>query len=257
MLHSYDDLWSLNIQRHHSAFDAAELQRQTYAPLALRGINTGVISSRSSLSNYKLVLATPHTIDATIAKELITFVRGGGTLVVGPRSGFKTLDNALQPERQPALLHEIARATVAEYYGLREQITLHATGLSVPAMTAHTWAEWLVPDNEAQVLASYGPVNGWLDGQAAITVKKHAGGGRVYQVGTWLSTESWDALLGDILSVAQIKAVLPGSPKGVHARQRGNCVILINSAEPRTVQLPWVADESLTNQRVDSVTLAP
>jgi len=141
VLHSYNELWSLNIQRHNAAFDPVEVQRRTYAPLALRSSNADVISSRSALGAYKLVIATPRTVDEAIATELISFVRGGGPRVLGPRSGMKTLDNALQPERQLALLHEIAGAIVAEFYGLWEYIAVHAAIPSFPQMTAPTWAE--------------------------------------------------------------------------------------------------------------------
>jgi len=68
-----------------------------------------------------------------------------------------------------------------------------------------------VPGADTKVLATYGAINGWLDGQAAIKMREHIGGGRVCQVGTWLATEACDALLGEIREAVYNKPVQIGS----------------------------------------------
>jgi hypothetical protein len=95
------------------------------------------------------------------------------------------------------------------------------------------------------VLATYGESNGYLDGQAAVTLKQHESGGRVYMFGAWLDSATQDTWLAQIVLDAGVTPVLPDLPAGVHAMQRGDVYILINNAEPKTVTLPWKATNVL------------
>ena len=113
-----------------------------------------------------------------------------------------------------------------------------------------------------RVLAHYGPCNGWLDGQPAITVRDH-GMGRVYLVGAYLDAESQQVLMDGILQAAGVEPALL-TPDGVEARWRANdegpaALIVINhTRSPQTVALPWPAHEHLGGRAVDGeLALAP
>ncbi len=267
VLHSYEDRWALDFQRHHADFDPLQYLVSFYRPLSRRNIAVDVLSTRAMLDGYKLVIAAPHILDEAIANELIRFVEGGGHLVLGVRSGMKTPDNALRPQRQPALLQAIAGAHVEEYYALREPVDIKSmirsneTGKRpklLPAGTAHTWAEWLVPRRDTAVLARYGASNGWLDGQAAITMHTHSpSGGTAYMVGAWLDDALQDSLIGWIVAQAGVEPVLPGLPASVHVMRRGQAYILINNAEPKSVTLPWRAKDHLSGKTARRFMLEP
>ena len=269
LLHSYDDRWALDFQRHHADFDPLLYLGSFYRPLSNRNIAVDILSTRAKLDGYKLVIAAPHILDEAIAGELIRFVESGGHLVLGVRSGMKTPDNALWPQRQPALLQAIAGAHVEEYYALREPVPIHvATSRShkprgaqpapiLPDGRARIWAEWLVPHDDARVLATYGRANGYLDGQAAITLKQHASGGRAYYLGAWLDDALQDALIGWVTAQAGVEPVLPNLPAGVHAMKRGDAYILINGAEAKSVTLPWRANDHLSGKTAKRFALAP
>ncbi|BCX04877.1 MAG: beta-galactosidase [Candidatus Roseilinea sp.] len=266
LLHSYDDRWALDFQRHHADFDPLQYLGSFYRPLSRRNIAMDILSTRTTLDGYKLVIAAPHILDEAIAGELIRFVERGGHLVLGVRSGMKDGDNALLPQRQPALLQDIAGAHVQEYYALREPIPVNAARLeqkkrgAAPAWpdgSARIWAEWLVPHHGAQVLMTYGLANGYLDGQAAVTMKPHASGGCVYYLGAWLDDPLQDAVMGWIAARAGVAPVLPGLPAGVHAMRRGEAYVLINDAEAKSVTLPWRAKDHLSGKTAKRFALRP
>ncbi|NPV07822.1 MAG: beta-galactosidase [Anaerolineae bacterium] len=243
LLHSYEDRWAIDGQRHHRDFDPLEHLLHFYRPFAVRSIATDIISTRAPLlgHGYRLVIAAPvHIVDDAIAAELLAFVREGGHLVLGPRSGFKDADNALQPQRQPALLQEAAGAHVEEYYALRDPVPvrLGVHGEESSGM-ASIWAEWLEPGIGTQVLARYGVSNGWLDGQAAVTAHQF-GRGRVYYVGAWMDDGLQSRLLGWIGAQAGVEPVLAGLPPAVRAVRRGDAFVILNGGrEPASVRLPW------------------
>lgn len=251
LLHSYDDRWALDFQKHNGNFDWSKYFEGFYRPLAERNIASDILSTRASLDGFKLVIAAPHLIDEQIAGELTRFVEAGGHLVLGVRSGFKNDDNALWPQRQPALLQEIAGVHVDEYYSLRDSIPVMLASsnstrkANAPTGIASVWAEWLIPHEGTQVLATYGESNGYLDGQAAVTMRQHESGGRVYVMGAWLDAVTQNTLMERIIADAGVTPVLPNLPAGVHAMRRGDAYILINNAEPKTVTLPWKAKNAL------------
>lgn len=266
LLHSYDDRWALDFQRHHAEFDPLQYLGGFYRPLSRRNIAVDILSTRARLDGYKLVIAAPHILDEAIAGELIRFVEGGGHLVLGVRSGMKDGNNALLPCRQPALLEDIAGAHVQEYYALREPVRVHAArpdgkkrgaAPTLPDGNARIWAEWLVPHQDAQVLMTYGASNGYLDDQAAVTMKSHASGGCVYYLGAWLEDSLQDALMRWIVTRAGIAPVLPGLPAGVHAMRRGEAYVLINDAEAKSVTLPWRAKNHLSGKTAKRFRLGP
>ncbi|MCS6847462.1 MAG: beta-galactosidase [Anaerolineae bacterium] len=266
LLHSYDDRWALDFQRHHADFDPLQYLGSFYRPLSRRNIAMDILSTRAALDGYKLVIAAPHILDEAIAGELIRFVAGGGHLVLGVRSGMKDGNNALLRQRQPALLQDIAGAHVEEYYALREPVPIHAVTSgrrkrgatpALPDGSAHIWAEWLVPHPGAQVLMTYGAANGYLNGQAAVTMKPHASGGCVYYLGAWLDDALQDALMGWIVARAGVEPVLPGLPAGVHAMRRGEAYVLINDTEAKSVTLPWRAKDHLSGRTAKRFMLGP
>ena len=64
-----------------------------------------------------------------------------------------------------------------------------------------------VKDDKTKVIARYGELNGWLDGQAAIT-SHHYGKGSVTYVGAWLDDASQQKLIDDIAKSAGVEFVM-------------------------------------------------
>ena len=199
-----------------------------------------IVPPTSGLSPYRLVVAPHlHILDDDTARRLDAYVRAGGHLVLGPRSGMKNRDSALLPSRQPGPLSALLGAHVAEYYALEWSVPLE------PAGEARIWAEWLVPDTAAtEVVLRYGACNGWLDGQPAAVTHRH-GSGRITYVGAWLDDATMKRLAKQWIAESGMASV--AVPEGIELCRRvgprGDVFICINhTRDPKTVssRFPFV-----------------
>jgi beta-galactosidase len=262
ILNSYDDRWAINIHRHHEDFDYVAHLLHYYRPLAERNIAAEIISTDAPLDGYKVVIAPAHHLltEERVAR-LLAFVEQGGHLVLTLRSGVKDDANALLPSRPPGPLADAAGVEVEDYYALAEPVPVLGDRFTG---TSSIWAERLnvrdVPGTE--IIARFGPSNGWLDGHPAITAHPW-GNGKVYFIGAWLDENSQRALLDRIAYDAGIEPIMQ-TPGGVEARQRVNgqgqevLIVVNHERAPRVVTLPWLADDHLTDARgVEEVHLAP
>jgi beta-galactosidase len=262
LLNSYDSRWSIQWQRHHHDFDYVAHFNHYYRPLAVRNIAADIISADAPLDGYLLVIAPALLmINESQAKKLRRFAERGGHLVLTVRCGMKDEYNALLPSRQPGQLADLAGVEVEEYYALLDPVPVKANWFDG---VSRLWAERLRMRDEADthVVARYGPSNGWLDDQLAVSVHSY-GKGLVYYVGAYLDEKSQQALIDHIVNMAGVKPVME-TPTGVEARRRvkaggESIVILINhEREEQTVSLPWPAREHLSGQPlVDELTLEP
>ena len=125
-------------------------------------------------------------------------------------------------------------------------------GSGLEGAASRLWAERLriLPGADVQILAHFGPFNGWLDGQPAIT--RHSfGRGQVTYVGVYLENpEHQQTLLDEIVTAAGVTPDLVAPPL-VEARRLvrpdgSEIYILINHARQAVdVPLPWPAENLL------------
>jgi beta-galactosidase GanA len=102
-------------------------------------------------------------------------------------------------------------------------------------------------------VAHYGPCNGWLDDQIAITVCAQ-GTGLVYMVGVNLDVAAQQAMVDHFLQNAGLQKVEtpPGVEVCVRVSPGGNQIYLVvnNERSPVTVTLPVPTENPLTGQAV-------
>jgi beta-galactosidase len=260
ILHTYEDRWILDAQRHHRDFDAVEHLLAYYRPLRELGINIDIVHPSANLESYKLVIAPNlHLLEPEMTKRFEQFVNNGGHLVLGPRSGVKTPDNAFYLTRPPGPLAALVGAEVKEYYALPE--TLLVTGL-IGQSQARIWAEWLeVTDSKTEVSLRYQAPHHWLDGQAAATTRAH-GTGRISLLGTWLDSSAMQQLAASWLEISQIQPVIT-APPGVEICQRSsktnNLYIIINhNKHAARIRVPEGFYDLLGNTKTQNeIELAP
>jgi beta-galactosidase len=149
---------------------------------------------------------------------------------------------------------------VEEYYALDEPVPV--TGI-VGDGTSKIWAERLkvIDGARTQVLATYGPSNGWLDDQPAITSHPY-GKGQVTFVGTWLDEPSQHALIDRLAVEAGVFPVLvtsPGVEAGMRVTLAGEEILILINHNFREVEvpLPWPARDILHDQAIASSLLLP
>ena len=104
--------------------------------------------------------------------------------------------------------------------------------------------------------ARYGPSNGWLDDQIAITVRAYEGG-LVYYVGTYLDDAAQHALITHMAPLAGVRRAIEDVPAGVEVRVRTNpegtdsYLVINHEAEERSLELPWPVQEHLTGESAE------
>lgn len=250
---AFDDLWATQIQPHRKDFSYWNHLFTYYAALQRAGVPCDLVARDADLSRYKLVFApTLHLADETLAAHLKNYVQGGGVLVLGVRSGFKTITNRVTLAPLPGALQELVGATVTGWQSLMpnesRQIALRWGNWQ--RIQAARWIETLEPAG-AGVIASY--TGSHLDGRAAMTVN-YVGDGRVFYVGWMPNQAQADSLIGMLLPEAQVEPV-GMLPQGVIAgrRKRGDETFLFLMNFTDGEQRMWLNG---TNRR-DAFTQTP
>lgn len=240
MIFSYDSRWAIDLQRHHKDFDPVRAFTDFYRPLRVLAQGVAIVSPEADLKRYPLVVAPDlMVLTEAEAKALEAYVRGGGHLVLGPRSGMHDDANALWPQKQPGPLAELLGAQVAQYYALDEGIGV--TG-SVSGKVS-IWAEDVEPvAKDVRVLATYSDKGGWLDGKPAI-VTRNVGRGSITYVGAWLDPAAMAQLATGLLADAGVKPIVAGADADFEIAMREGAgkrvLIAINHGNAaRTLTLP-------------------
>ncbi len=258
VLHSYDSRWAINWQRHNQAFDPTGNIEAYYGAVRALAHSVDIVNPKVDLKQYKLVVAPGlNVISDDIAKNLIDYVKGGGNLVLGQRSGMKNDDNALQPQRQPGPLAELLGGRVEQFYALNGGVPVSGEWGSGETKV---WAEQLSVSNpETKVLMTYGKSNGWLDGQPAAITRK-VGKGSITYIGADLTPVQLTAAARWMMSMSGVRPEIGELPAGVdlYERQGGgkDIWILINFGDQaKTVALPAEFEDVLEGGAKKSVAL--
>jgi beta-galactosidase len=262
LLHSYDSRWAIDFQPHNRNYDQLEVLLGYYRPLRQLRLTVDVVEADAPLDSYKLVLAPSlNVIPEDLANRLIDYVRQGGHLVLGPRSGMKDEHNSLNPQRQPGPLAAALGGRVEQFYAIESSIPV--SGKSGEG-TASLWAEQLSTRNTAaEVLLRYGKANGWLDGEPAM-LSRPLGKGRISYLGAVLDAALMQRVIDWATADAGVKAEFGALPDDVElCRRTGNgrdvYVLIRHGAQgpaTETVALPATMRDLLHDGKtVHSVTL--
>jgi beta-galactosidase len=260
IIQSYDSRWAIDFQRHSAKFEPVAELINFYRPLRDQTQAVDVISPDAPLDQYKLVVAPAlNVLPQAIADHLIAYVKQGGHLVLGPRSGMKDEYNALNPQRQPGPLVDLLGARVSQFYALDTDVPV--SGMAGSG-TANIWAETLSPTaGDTHVLLEYSPSNGWLDGQPA-ALTRTVGKGSITYIGAWLGQPLLNSLTASFVKDAGVQPILSGVPDGVEVCERTGTnktvLILINhTTTNQHVALPAPMTDLLSpgSSKINSVDL--
>jgi len=267
ILHSFESRWAINWQRHNADYDPVKELLSYYGPLREYAQSIDVVSSDAPLSQYKLVVAPAlNVISEETAQKLIAYVRGGGHLVLGDRSGMKDADNSLWLQRQPGPLADLLGGRVEQFYALDHPVEVLGdfgqTTSTTVKRSASLWAEQMsvkAPDTE--ILLRYGKSNGWLDGQPA-AITRRVGKGRITYIGASLDTGTMAAAAQWMINMSDITRALGPVPAGIEVSTRsGNgkvIYILVNfGKKTETVDLPAEMTDILHDSMITHLTLQP
>jgi len=259
ILHSYDSFWAIDWQRHNKAFDPIQNMVAYYGAIRALVHSVDIVNPSVDLSQYKLVIAPAlNVLTDEQAKNLIDYVHSGGHLVLTQRSAMKTIDNALQPERQPGPLVPLLGGRVEQFYALDTTIPISGAWGSDPTKV---WAELLSTSSpDTKVLMRYGKTPlGWLDDQPAAITRK-VGNGSITYIGADLEGDTLANAAKWMVADANVHPEFGTLPPGVDLYVRSDAHhevwILINfDAGPQTVALPSAFENVLDGGNTHSVTL--
>lgn len=260
LLYSYDSHWAIQFQKHTELYDDVKILESYYGNLRRLSQSVDVVSAYAPLSDYKLVVAPSlNVIPEDLAKHLLEYVRNGGHLVLGPRSGMKDQFNSLLRQRQPGFIVDALGGRVEQYYALEKDKDYPLSGQWGDGK-ASVWAERLKPfAPDAEVLLKYGKSNGWLDDQPAVITHTY-GKGRITYIGAVLDDKLMAAAAQWMVQQSGVTPVFGPVPDGVEVSRRtgeGHEVfVVINFAqEARTVSLPRTMKLLLAGTEAQTVDL--
>ena len=151
-----------------------------YRPLEDLTHSVDIVSANAPLAPLQAAwsLRGSTSFRPSLARHLAAYVRGGGHLILGPRSGMKDRYDRLDAHRQPGPLVAVLGGRVQQYYALDSQVAV-----SGPAGTgtASIWAEALQPlTRQTRVILRYAPDSSWLSRQPAALRRGYGRGDITY-----------------------------------------------------------------------------
>jgi beta-galactosidase len=228
-LHDYEDWWAISAQPHAPEFDYWAHLRTYYRALRARGVQVDIVHPETALDDYAAVVApTLHLADDALASHLDGYVRDGGQLLLGARSGVKTRANQLHETLAPGPLADLAGVRVDQHESFPADVPLSVT-VDGESYSASVWAEWLEPAADTTVLATHD--TGPAADRPAIT-HTAAGAGSVTYCGVWPDADLADALVTDLLGDAGV-ATSSRLPTGVRLNERGDLTWVSNFTSDR------------------------
>ncbi len=176
LLLDYESAWATELQPHAEGWSYAVALMAFYAPLRSLAVDVDVVPVGRDLGRYDVVVAPAlHLVDEERASWLEHWVERGGHLILGPRSGAKTMTNLAQ-RPAPGPLRALAGVRVERVDGLRpgvEREVLVADDVGEARLAYGTWADLLVAE-DADVHGTY--ADPAYRGAAAWTRREHGRG---------------------------------------------------------------------------------
>jgi beta-galactosidase len=252
IIQSYDSRFAFQVQGNSDEFGYEKHIAQIYDVLWKRNLSVDVVSAMDDLSKYDLVIApTLHVLTDTIAANLQSYVKAGGTLVVTPRTGVKDIDNVVVNQPLPGLLAELCGVIVEEYDAITpnisQAITFDVDGLAGQTLPVQIWCDILAPHG-AEVIAHY--AQDYYTGKPAVTLNKFGQGQAIY-LGAIGTDSFYETILGWLLKQNNIQSDIE-APAGVEITKRSQdnqtiYFVLNFNSSPQSINLPVAYDNLLNN----------
>lgn len=258
LIHDYDSRWAIDFNRFSLRYDQMQVLIDYYRALREPTQAVDIVTPAMDLARYKLVVAPSlNVVSPELARRLADYVKQGGHLVLGPRSGMKNGFNALNTERQPGPLVPALGARVEQFFALLDPVPV-AGAWGKGAATV--WAEYfsrLAPDTE--VLLRYGAGNGWLTGEPA-AVRRRLGRGTITCLGAVLEPALMTQVAAQWVREAGVTSPVIAAPAGVKVSRRvgaGREVYVITnfSAGAQEIALPDPMTDVLNGGEVSAAKL--
>lgn len=176
------------------------IAEEIHITLSKRGFSCSCLHPDELLDSGVKLYILPHwtIVRPEWAVVFEEFVKRGGTLLVGARSGTRDINNNIVSMPLPGLLGELCSVTVTEYGKLNEKASFSADG-ALPL----DWYETLELGKDARALMNW--YGGYLDGLPALSIKT-LGKGRVLYAASYLKGDFLKAVLKHMLPLLELSS---------------------------------------------------
>jgi beta-galactosidase len=253
LLWDWQSWWAVEQNAHPTGdLDYLEQVRSYHAALWHLGFTTDLAQPSADLSRYRVV-AVPslYLVSDPAAENLASYVRGGGTLLVGPFSGIVDESLRIRLGGYPGAFRDLLGVRVEEFSPLPASGSVRLSDGKV----GRVWSEHAHLAG-AELLASYS--SGPLAGFPALT-RRPVGDGHAWYLGTCLDDTSLQALLREITDQAGCRPPVPARD-GVEVVRRvgpeaSYLFVLNHTVEPAVV--PARGRELLGEANVEGALTVP
>ncbi len=259
MLYDYDNQSNVKIERYLAdginTSQEVLFQSLQERHVGLDMVSLGAIADTGLLEQYAVVFyPNAQLLTEEDVARLRAYVYAGGTLIFGPRSGYKDRQNRCHLQAFPGVLEELANVEVTDFtMADPHDPTVYMDFVDVGSVEAPVFREVLgLLHGGAKVLARYD--SDYYAGEPAV-VETAVGGGRVIYFGTYFSPDSINALL-DHLQLHDPTADWCEVPKEVEVSIRigeeRDCFVFMNYMDkPMPVTFYQPVTERLGGEELD------
>ena len=206
LVFAYDADWVTGIQPQGTGLSALWAAFECYSALRRLGLDVDIVPPTAALDGYALcVIACLPIVPEALVTALADFP---GQIVIGPRSGSRTIEFALPETLPPGRLQQVFPAQVVRVESLRPGLEHRGDGWAIAR-----WLEHLETAAGAELIADDGTVACWQHG-------------RVRYLAAWPEP----ALANEVMARAARDAGLEvhAMPEGLRLRRAGNRAHLFN-----------------------------
>lgn len=207
------------------------------------------------LKKYR-VLFYPHPEIASEERVAVLkkYVKEGGTLILGARSGQKDMNGRCTMEKLPGVFAELSGVDVKEYSFIRPDNDNVGIDTKEGRIKAELFCDRISENPAATVLGRY--TDEYFAGDIAVT-RKTLGKGHVYYYGSAFNEEAvrfFLKILNDDLALDKIAS----APESVELAIRGDCLFVLNyKPEPVEVEFKGTVTELVTRTALSGKTVVP
>ncbi len=216
LVFDYESEWVTTIQPQGRGFSALRLAFEFYTALRKLGLDIDIVSSKSDLAGYKLVVVPCQPIVSDAFAERLSQV--DGAVILGPRTGSKTGEFAIPDALPPGNLQKLIPIKVTRVGSLRDGQTVEGDGYGV-----HRWIE--------EIESNLTPIHVSRSGLGLVWRTDNFS-----YVAGWPDTRLIDRLIRD--AMAQCGIAMTILPEGVRTRRAGGLCFAFNYAAV-PLELPW------------------
>ena len=247
---SFDSEWSHKVHQHVEGFSYDNLLLDYYRAFYQLGVAADFVKPDDNLSEYDLVFAPALImVSEEQKKNLESYVKEGGHLVISFRSGIKSMENTMLPLTAPGVFSKIAGVEVEDY---DPQYQKHTSVSGVFGEgTANLWCDVITPGT-AEVLGVY--TGEYYSGQPCLT-ENHYGEGDVYYLGCDLEKDAMTRMARFLCRRYQISVPI-GAQTGVEivstTDEKSDAVFLLNhNGHAVVVPVEGSYTDELTDRKVN------